>query len=64
MTQTMDLNKMGLTSMSELEMMEVDGEWNWYGVAAFAAGVAAVVCTGGMALAAGGIAVCCTALAN
>ena len=25
MTQTMDLNKMGLTDMSELEMNEIDG---------------------------------------
>ena len=30
MTQTMDLNKMGLAPMSELEMQEADGGWVWW----------------------------------
>ncbi len=61
MTQTMDLNKMGLAPMENFELQEVDGG-SWLSVLGFAAAVAAVVCTGGMALAAGGIAVCCAGL--
>lgn len=30
MTQTMDLNKMGLAPMSELEMQETDGGLWWF----------------------------------
>jgi len=49
MTQTMDLNRMGLAPMSELEMMEVDGEFKYWALVGLALGVAACVVTGGAA---------------
>lgn len=36
MTQMMDLNKMGLAPLSNFEMKDVDGGWNWNAVTAFA----------------------------
>ena len=35
MTQTFDLNKMGLTPMSNFEMQEIDGGGFWDGVTGF-----------------------------
>ena len=64
MTETFDLNKMGLAPMNEIEMQEVDGGFPWYPALAIVAGCAAIICTGGMALAAGGVAVCATGLSN
>ena len=65
MKETFDLNKMGLSPMNDEEMQEIDGGgFPWYEIGAIAFGIAAIVCTGGMALAAGGAAVCCTALNN
>jgi hypothetical protein len=61
MEQTFDLNKMGLAPMTGEEMRETDGG-SWYTVLGFAAAVATVLCTGGMALAAAGIGVCCAGL--
>jgi hypothetical protein len=50
MTQTMDLKKMGLTPMSNFEMVEVDGGvTNWWGVAALVLGVAVIIVTDGAA---------------
>jgi hypothetical protein len=65
MEQNFDLNKMGLAPMSETEMQEIDGgKLPWYEIGAVAFGIAAVLFTGGMALAAGGAAVCCAGLSN
>ena len=50
MTQTMDLNKMGLAPMSEFEMEEIDGgRFNCYLVAALVFGAAAILLSDGIA---------------
>ncbi len=65
MEQNFDLNKMWLTPMTGSEMIEIDGgKFPWYEIGSIAFGIAAILYTGGMALAAGGAAVCCTALNN
>ena len=62
MTQTFDLNKMGLAPMNEIEMQETDGGL-WYEIGAVVFGVVAIFATGGLAGAAAGISFCCTMLA-
>ena len=44
----MDLNKMGLAPMSELEMNEIDGGGFWAAVFVGACGLAATYATGGL----------------
>lgn len=49
MTQTMDLNKMGLTPMSEFEMEDIDGGFRYWAAVGFGLAIAACIVTGGAA---------------
>jgi len=47
MTQTMDLNKMGLAPMSEFEMEGIDGGHYWYLLASVILGGASILLSDG-----------------